>query len=537
MIDTFTPRIARARRRDWALAVAAIFMGLAPANGAFGQAIALRGADGGIRVLELKPDASRRLTAECDLARVTLESTADQTFRLHIEARARVAEVNYPWNREARQAPYVVYYPELMGRRFGGDTVGEWAWRGSGYPGRLFAPLIIIETEGGRRTHLLHAADWPPRRVSVMYSRGRESLLARATIEPSESATFEYRVVDIPGDWRDAVDAYRAWLAPRMMAAHLADKTPDWMLASHGFLNVQLENMPRFSVHSVWRLASRWEDTFQWVQFWGQMSNYAGPSQLASPSRSADEKVGCCLQDSDVHGRYLPQLADWTLNFVSNGSRRAGFYSRPQESPDRVFSSPDNLAALRAWHRTLETKLHGNVHYVDVIGGADFGPPLAVAEALQTLTPDLFIESVDQLMERPSLISGAYQVDDAFPRLGRYLFNKRSMFLGESNGGGRDWGAEHGYRQETRAFLLGAKFDAIHPNDVVREICRLRDEHHWWERRPVYQDLKGIIEPKDGVEATSFDDVNGRRIIVVVRPGRDRPRLEIVEEPGERQLP
>src|SRR5262249_25156032 len=94
-----------------------------------------------------------------------------------------------------------------------------------------------------------------------------------------------------------------------------------------------------------------------------------------------------------------------------------------------------------------------------------------------------------------------------FPSFGRYLLDDRTLFLGESNGDGRWWGPSGEYWTERQAFLLGAKFDVIHPTEdgkphgpadrALALAIKARDAAGWWKRRPVYLDQRGLTNIPD----------------------------------------
>jgi len=112
-----------------------------------------------------------------------------------------------------------------------------------------------------------------------------------------------------------------------------------------------------------------------------------------------------------------------------------------------------------------------------------------------------------------------------FPSFGRYLLDDRILFLGESNGAGRWWGPAADYWTERQAFLLGAKFDVIHPTEdgtpegpedraLVAAIAA-RDRSKWWERDPVYLDRRGLQDIPPDVDVRRYRGRQGETLLVV----------------------
>jgi hypothetical protein len=124
-------------------------------------------------------------------------------------------------------------------------------------------------------------------------------------------------------------------------------------------------------------------------------------------------------------------------------------------------------------------------------------------------------------------------VRPTFPEFGRYLLGERVMFLGESNGDHLCSGAANGYWAERQAFLLGAKFDVIHPderyggemNRVLRLALAERERVAWWARRPAYRHTLGLTDVPPDIDGRRVVGAGGATLLAV---SRDSPGSETV---------
>jgi hypothetical protein len=457
----------------------------------------------------------------------------------------------------------VIYYPTFLGVAISATSLPEDVWQGpADYPGYCFAPLVVAADRTAAR--LVAAANWPPRRVRPLYARGRLALRYDEEIAPHEHRSYRALVdrVHVGPDadtqpWQLALDRYKSWLRARVHDAGLEPAHPAWLLAAHGWLNVQLQNMNRWDPDVVRRRWRTWGDRLPWVQFWGQMSDVFRPGLLSG--LLSRERTGCCLDEPRMHPRYEPTLVELAATIARDG--HVGYYVRPREgsgpldesgqaNPDRDF--------LRRWLALARDGYKANAVYVDVIGHRDFGEPLAVARLIgDALGPGAVIEyGVDvypaAFLMSGSLNGGAWQggpgrsvarfgaglTRATAPEFGRYLFDDRVVFMGECNGDGRFWGPANDYWTERQAFLLGAKFDVVHPfedelvgteNRALALAIAARARIGWWARRPVYRDRIGVRDVPAGVDVRRFRGKDGENLLVIDNWGRRRGQTLTVD--------
>ncbi len=482
-------------------------------------------------------------------------------------------EVWFPW--EAKRTALngdldddYIYYPFLMGTIELARYTETQKWWGVDYPGDAFAPLVVIADRTKGR--LVAAVNWPPRRVTPVYVRGRLGLRYSAVVAPHVTVRFRALVIIASGNpeagryaWHAALDPYKAWLDKHMRAAGLSPiDYPETLQRVHGWLNVPLHHLPRFRAKELRALYARYGQVFPWLQMWGQMSNYhrnprAGRSARAFPALKPGERTGCCLPVTKMHPRYIPDLPALAKDITRDGGL-VGYYERPRPPYGRLdMPGSPHLKFLLSW--IAENRRQGaNAFYLDVVGAEYLGKPLAVARLFQTVFPRMtVIEYPVDVYPTAFLISGSLRgyvrcttkpgqttADlDAqtprmtFPRFGRYLLPDRIMFLGFSNGDFVGWDNFRGYQYwtERQVFLLGTKFDAptlvkgqrgwINPlNRAVRRIVSERDRVHWWDRRPVYRDRDGISQVPAGMDVRRFVDRDGRTLFVVDNWKRLRDR-------------
>ena len=487
---------------------------------------------------------------ERDSLNAVIQDLGDDKWQLDISNKAsEIKELWFPWISKRIKLndnlqDDIIYYPYLFGTAVKNTSLKDWGWKGLDYPGTLFAPIVILAdgTDG------VYAAsiNWPPIRVQPTYSKDRIAIKYPDKIPAG--GTFECSILfsEIKADsansrlpWQIAVEKYKIWLEQKMEAEQLYPiNYSQWVREIDGFLNIQLENITSFNISEVYKRWNKWNIYFPWVQFWGQMSDYAG-----KPGG------GCCLDKIEMHPRYIPELVQFAKNIttleISPG--HAGYYSRPHylgylyKTSDGQKS--ENLNHLLQWLSKNKEEYYANVFYIDTFGGRYFGYPLQVAKLFKSDFPkDTFIEYAVDIYPTAFVISGSLgggnkkkgkRFDDfergynviAFPRLGRYLLNDRIIFLGESNNDYNNWGWKNDYFCERQVFLLGAKFDVMHPgekigseikpNSALTQIISERKRVSWWKRSPKYFDTIGIKDIPPGAEVRKFQDVNGRTLFVV----------------------
>jgi len=483
-----------------------------------------------------------------------LSPTSENVWTLNLTAKGRsLREIWFPIEPSAEPlgdslADDVVHFPHLMGLAFDVDALSETDWQGREYPGPCFAPLAFIADP--HEVRMVAAVNWPPRKVRVLYAKGRLALCYDDPLPTGASRAFSAMIVRSMGDpsagelpWYAPLDHYRDWLTDHMRAEGLYPiPYPDWMKTIHGWQNVQLEN---FQTRDLDRVAENWrrfKKEFPWLQMWGQMSEF---------HTTPGVKTGCCLDDPTVHSRYtatLPAL----IKSVTEENSRAGFYVRPKSpygllDKDVAASKPDR-DFLFGWIKQNELDHKVNAHYVDVLGAKNFGAPLTIARMFGHEIPrESVIERIVDVYPAAALISGClwgglecrtapgktpeHLGKDAscltFPRFGRYLLNDRIVFLGESNGDHMYWGTTrgHDYFTERQVFLLGAKFDAMRlsesertPNEMNRAVRMVLDERNrvdWWNRDPVYMDRRGLTEIPPDIDVRRFRGKGNVDLLVI----------------------
>jgi hypothetical protein len=200
---------------------------------------------------------------------------------------------------------------------------------------------------------------------------------------------------------------------------------------------------------------------------------------------------------------------------------------------------------LHDWLEHNRSTYGANAFYVDVLGHRYFGEPGRVAALLRRdVDPATVIEYPVDVYPTAFLVSGSLgggnwqggpgrtpsRVSDGvtqttFPSFGRYLLDDRILFLGESNGDGRWWGPGTEYWTERQAFLLGAKFDVIHPTEdgkpdgpddrALVAALAARDRSKWWDRDPVYLDRRGLEDIPVDVDVRRYRGRQGETLLVV----------------------
>jgi len=392
------------------------------------------------------------------------------------------------------------------------------------YPGAAgaFSPLMIRTDPNS--AEMLAATNWDiaagiePRTVFTSWACNGWNLWYKTqALAAGATATYGYLAVTSDGNppnlepWVEVALEYQAWLREKMSAAALYPVAyPEWLEAAHGLLNLQLENcMDGWVQASVTSLWDRFKERLPWIQFWGQMSDYA---------------QDCCAQCRDLHPRYDPGGEFDVRAFaasVTAEQKHVGYYSSPflnselglrppldqpadcitfesmapacsvfpmcDSNGDEVPDGESPLAWFSRWQDISATDWGANAHYYDTLGGVNWGEPLNVARLYGTAL------SRDSLTEWPvdvyptaflgggSLFgsetyfpggAGRTELQDIwsgatdtirFPALGTLILNDRFFFTGGSNDGYKIWGLCADYWAERQVFLLGHKFDAIWP--------------------------------------------------------------------------
>jgi hypothetical protein len=473
----------------------------------------------------------------------------DTRWTLTLTAKQSIRSVNFPWQSARRPldsdaSDDVFYYPLVLGiaepardRNVDGD------WWGRLYPGEVFAPLVVMADLD--RASIVAAANWPPKRAKPLFAAQRMTIEYPDAIAAGTTVTFGAIIATVSGadPWRQALDQYRSWLtevAPRVTY-------PAWMWDGEGLLNVQLENLNRYSPEALPRPSA----TFPWVQFWGQMTTYGG---------------GCCDLLPTMSARYADTLPPWTRRITAQGYH-VGYYSAPNynELPAYGLDTAAGVSWLTAWLQS-NRKAGANAAYLDVIGRTAVGDPAVVRKlfAEGVLPSEALIEGVVDVYPVAGLVSGALVGDQTlcgapykplqrrttFPRFGRYLLQDRLIYAGGSNTDWRFWGennwkntAEGGLSRacdyerycqtlgdlcshgtERLAFLLGAKLDLLDgtQNAISDAVVKERQRVHWWHRRPIYRDTIGVdlsqLDPSSHIDVTRFDDSNGHPLLAVSNP-------------------
>jgi hypothetical protein len=517
------------------------------ANGV--PAFAIQTQDGSLR--QYKPEATEKTISDNEVD-ATIAQVNDDEWELTISVKqSPVIAVWFPWEPDRqtdtpRADATLVYYPTLFGVVERASSLVEWGWKGLDYPGACFAPLVVVADDAKAR--MAAAANWPPRRVSPMYSLGRIGLRYEDRLAAGTRRQFRALVVQVDRSsdelsWQVAVDHYKRWLTEHLEASSIEPDYPPWLRRAHGWLAVQLQNIRDWNPGMVEEEWERWKKDLPWIQFWGQMSDYFDKDQPNAVGR-----VGCCLEKPDIHPRYEPGLSRLARHIAQEG--HVGFYARPRVPFGDLVDAEDGSETaefefLRRWLERSRSISGANAYYIDILGHRYLGDPLRLARLLKTrIDPATVVEYPIDIYPVAFLVSGSLgggswqggpgrspaELDRSFmrttfPRFGRYLLADRIVFLGECNADGRWWGPAADYWTERQAFLLGAKFDVIHPTEDGRPdgpedralalAIKARDGAHWWEREPVYLDQRGLGAMPMGVDVRRFRGRDGEDLLVV----------------------
>lgn len=490
--------------------------------------------------------------ADVEIARV-----ADEEWELTVHAREQVASVAFPWRSRATaldtaSPSTVLLYPAMLGVAVQAPAARSLGLDWRRYPGECFAPLLVLAD--ARTAELVAATTWPPRTVVPVYAPDGLAMRWPEPIAAGETRRHRVTIARRDGDERDgrapwlgAALAYRDWLAPHLDEAGLRSADPRWLAESEGWQNVQLQNLATFDAPRLKERWQRWKDLLPWVQFWGQMSDYAGRS--LARSLGARDDFGCCIDRVSVHERYGAELRDVVAAIAAEG--RVGFYARPRSPYPRLdgASGEPERRFLTDWLARNRDALGANAFYVDVLGHRWFGEPLDVARFVRDRLPaGTVVEYAVDVHPRAALVSGSLTGGSfgggpereprelgalqaprtTFPRFGRAVLAERNLFLGESNGDHVFWGAANAHWAERQAFLLGAKLDAMHvaespqqpdvANAAVARIVALRRATGWWRREPLYLDRLGVSDVPAGVDVRRFRGRDGETLLAVDNP-------------------
>ena len=515
----------------------------------------MRDAAGQFHACEPKEQRAGGYRVDDARADATVTSMGPDQWELTLTAKTNLTEVWFPWP-SAQIEPSAaggaaIYVAQVGGLRIRAAALKEFAWEGAMYPSGCFAPVLIQADE--RAAFLVAALNWPPREVRPLHSLDRLSLRYDEHIASGTRKTYRALIKRVEGDepagrppWLLAIEEYRNWLTARMREERLLPiDHPQWLREADGWIFVNLQNMPRFSIADLELMWTRWNGVLPWMQIWGQMSNYHGPRHLASPPLAPGEETGCCLNNPRMHARYLPELPAFARRVATQA--RIGFYTRPgPERPRLDTVSPgggpgQDLRALLDWITRNRDEYGANAVYIDILGNLYCGDILTVARLIRDrFPPGTVIEYSADCYPAATLLSGSLssggnvtpqsfargRVPDKipFPRLARALFCDRIVFYGGANGDWDWWGSKNTYRAERNAFLLGGKLDAFELEDqpntgllnrAVDAILTARKRVDWWKREPVYRDVLDITNVTSGIEVRRFTGKNGEELFAV----------------------
>jgi len=515
-----------------------------------------------------KLDAQHFFSSENSLVNAMVTFLGDDRWKLDLQAKQHLRRIYFPAQTKrtpvaSRVSDEIFYYPRILGLAEKASARNtDWDWGPKFiYPGQLFAPLVVLASSSEAR--MVAATNWPPKKVKPLYGAERLTLLYDEGVPINASVSYECMIVDVEGDsargdvpWQLALDRYRAWLDSHVPAPSY----PDWMWDGQGFLDVNLSLTSPYNVQSLRKLYLNYKHLYPWVLFWGQMT----------PPGSKT----CCALNQEMDPSYVETLPDLVREIAKKGGH-AGYYSAPYygtglEHPRRYLDSPEGRDWLWTWLE--KNKNYGATgHYVDTVGWNYYGDPVQVMDLFKSgLIPEAsLIEGVTDIYPAASLVAGSlagsgngrdgfcgapYKVPEAhdrttFPRFGRYLFGDRLFYGGISNGDSTFWGNLKYWKRgdyprfqvcgyvsycenngpcesgtERLAFLLGEKLDFRPPygSEIVDAINQERIRAHWWSRRPVYKDTKGLdltSIPRDSkVEVTRFEDGTGLSLFAISNP-------------------
>jgi hypothetical protein len=520
---------------------------------------------GGLHVYS-KPNSvsPNRFLAEDETVAATVTRVSRNLWKLELSAKQDLRTVTFPWS--SHRAPLddnisddYFYYPYLLGiTEKAAARNADWTWWGLVYPGEAFAPLVVLADN--RKGRIVAAANWPPKQVKPMYAAERMILQYETGLRTGRTETYHAIIADVSGDadggnppWQLALDLYRSWLDSKIEPPIY----PDWMWKGEGFLNIQLQNYRSFDINVVARAWDAVKNNFPWILFWGQMG------------ADVAQGGGCCLLNQHMHPRYQPALTSWAAARAVEGNH-VGYYSAPYHELGASALPLDTSAGvsyLSGW-LAANRSYAANSFYIDTLARRYYGVPAAVTSLFSngTISADSLVEGIVDIYPVASLVSGSLvgtaalcgapykRPQDAqtttFPRFGRYLLGDRLTYEGSSNVDWRFWGGSRAWLQdsdsrfssgcsyqahcssgkpceygtERLAFLLGAKIDLMDSDrdSILDAIVAERQRVHWWDRRPVYLDTRGLdltgVSQDSLVEAARFRDRSGTDLVCISNP-------------------
>lgn len=423
-----------------------------------------------------------------------------------------------------------------------------------GYPGAVVPLLIQADANHARITA---SANWPPTDVRMSWKRGRQALI-HDDLDPNdpndsllglnEVYAFQYIRSEVTSDgttpaWLVAADKYKTWLrqyVSRDPNAIVTVSEPQWMRATHGLFNYQLEARPVSSLEQIpeiWRLYKR---TFPWIQFWGQM-----------PDDPLTEGVDCCALNPTLNPRFDrndPNMEWDLLTFVEGvtdpndpNDYRAGYYVRPYPGYKLIPSEyiPEEAIGNRGWVANWvnisKSSWGANAVYNDTLAAKNFGPAIDIANMLANDPnyDDTIAEGAQDVYPIPFFVSGSshYRVDSgvffqggeatstddliadpnltavSFAELGAYILSDRLFFNGGSNSAYEVSGWSANYWLVRESFLFGFRYETGHPFDsggpngwqitkwhpALKCVIDLRDQVGWLSIGAEYDDVKTIL--------------------------------------------
>lgn len=442
-------------------------------------------------------------------------------FRLDLHPKVPVRQVSFPFMDEHLAVNGSTSDDKVFTTRLGGTVEPEgrrvdYGWAGTSYPGG-FAPLVI--TADAQRALLVAAANWPPRPVTALHANQQNRMAYDEPLSNDAGRSYRALVTLVEGSqaagyqpWQLALERYAKWLGGNFTP----QAPPEWMQRNDGFLNVQLENVVTFDAGRLDTLWDQWKTRWNHMLFWGQMSPYQGT---------------CCGFSSTMHARYVPGLPNFVARVVADGGY-AGYYTREPET-GTLTEGPGRSVYL-AWLNENFINYNANTTYLDVVcrGSAAAPSPMALAQAFVeggTVPANTVCEGFqDFIPASAGLLSGFIHGDSlyagpdggTFPRLGRFLMQRRLGYLGSSNGDYRYWGAANQNYAERQMFLLGLKADVLVDFGdanlaVAAHIADLRANVNWWSKAPRYMDTAALTDVPNGVDARRHVALDGTTLLTL----------------------
>ena len=475
-------------------------------------------------------------------------------WTLNLTAKVPIKSVKFPFD-DLRQpldndiADDIYYYPYISGlAEKATNRNTDWTWWGLQYPGNIFSPVIIIADANNGRIEA--AVNWPVKHVTPYYAAERMMFdYSFDTLQVNEVENYSVLIDSVIANpalgqkpWQMAMDKYRTWLNSKVpLVVH-----PPQLQNVHGWLQTGLMNQPTFDLNGINSLWQQWRDKLGWIQFWGQMSNYAGPAIYANPPLLPGEVVDCCALNYNIHNRYLPDVVNFMRDSVVGlgylgGYYSAGYYGLPSD-PKRLLDTEAGKDWLLNWITKNNIDYFANSFYLDVVCRTYFGdgnivrnlfdgiqiPAQSVTEGIVDIIPSAGLISGCLTGQNPPIGGPGLTPENSnitmFTQLGRYLLNDHAVFLGSANGDHVFWGPTNNYWTERQAFVLGAKYDvgfandnynADTPNPALLLGITERTNFNWWPRNPKYLDTKDVTNISPGIDVRRFIDNNNCNLFAI----------------------